>query len=73
MMRCEVVRIIDHSTVKVSFVNVFTDPICRKVLRKRKNFLCHTGNIELKVGDVVEVKQSKSFSKNKNKIVFNVL
>ena len=73
MLKCEVIKIIDPSTIKVSFTNVFIDPICRKVIRRKKKFLCHTNNIEVNVGDVVEVKQSKSFSKNKNKIVVNVL
>ena len=73
MLRCEVVKVIDPSTVKVCFTNVFIDPICRKVLRRKKNFLCHVKNMELKVGDVVDVKQSRSFSKNKSKIVVNVL
>ena len=44
-------------------------PLYRKVITRHKKFKAHNENFKLKDGDMVEIKQTRPISKDKNFIV----
>jgi len=52
-------------TVVVKVERRFTHPVLKKTVRRSKNFHAHDENNVAKVGDVVEIEESKPISKLK--------
>lgn len=53
-------------TVVVSVERRTRHPLYRKTVRRTKNFAAHVNNIELIVGDVVRIGETKPMSKTKH-------
>ena len=56
-------------TVVVRVDRRFTHPIYKKTIRRSKNYHAHDENNEFKLGDVVEISESRPLSKTKNWVV----
>ena len=65
MLVGEVVKIIDDKTIKVRIENVFRHKLYQKIIKMSKHYLCHCER-SVNVGDSVEIKQSRKFSKMKH-------
>ena len=65
MLVGEVVKIIDDKTVKVRIENVFRHKLYQKIIKMNKYYLCHCEK-SVNVGDNIEIKQSRKFSKMKH-------
>lgn len=55
-----------EKTVVVSVERRFTDPVMRKTVRKSKRYHAHDATNELKVGDMVEIRECRPMSKLKS-------
>ena len=53
-------------TVVVSVERRFTDPVMKKTVRKSKRYHAHDASNELKVGDMVEIRECRPISKLKS-------
>lgn len=53
-------------TVVVSVERRFTDPVMKKTVRKSKRYLAHDAGNEVKVGDMVEIRECRPISKLKS-------
>ncbi len=58
-----------QKTVIVEMVHVSRHPLYRKAVKKTKRFAAHVENMELAVGDMVKVLETKPMSKTKHFIV----
>ncbi len=58
----EVASISMQSTIKVVITDVISHPVYKKLVSKRKNILVHN-DLELVVGDKVEIEETKPKSK----------
>jgi len=68
-----VVRDKMEKTIVVSVQRQYKHPLYKKIVRKHKKFKAHDENNDCKVGDVVEIIESRPLSKDKrwalNKII----
>ena len=55
-----------NKTVVVSVERRFTDPVMKKTVRKSKRYHAHDASNEVKVGDMVEIRECRPFSKLKS-------
>ena len=55
-------------TVKVRVDTVEAHPVYKKIVKRKKVFFAHT-DMELNLGDIVTIRESKPFSKNVRWIV----
>ena len=55
-----------EKTVIVSVERRFTDPVMKKTVRKSKRYLAHDASNEVKVGDMVEIRECRPISKLKS-------
>ena len=53
-------------TVVVSVERRFTDPVMKKTIRKSKRYHAHDASNEVKVGDMVEIRECRPISKLKS-------
>ena len=53
-------------TVVVSVERRFTDPVMKKTVRKSKRYHAHDSSNEVKVGDMVEIRECRPISKLKS-------
>lgn len=53
-------------TVVVEVERVFSHPKYRKVVKRHKKYKAHNENIDLKVGDLVEIVETRPISKDKH-------
>ena len=53
-------------TVVVSVERRFTDPVMKKTVRKSKRYHAHDATNELKVGDMVAIRECRPMSKLKS-------
>ena len=53
-------------TVVVSVERRFTDPVMKKTVRKSKRYHAHDATNEVKVGDMVEIRECRPISKLKS-------
>ena len=53
-------------TVIVSVERRFTDPVMKKTVRKSKRYHAHDASNEVKVGDMVEIRECRPISKLKS-------
>ena len=53
-------------TVVVSVERRFTDPVMKKTVRKSKRYHAHDAGNEVKVGDMVEIRECRPISKLKS-------
>jgi len=53
-------------TVVVSVERRFTDPVMKKTVRKSKRYHAHDASNEMKVGDMVEIRECRPISKLKS-------
>ena len=53
-------------TVVVSVERRFTDPVMKKTVRKSKRYHAHDASNEVKVGDMVEIRECRPISKLKS-------
>lgn len=60
-------------TVVVSVERVFQDPLYKKTVRRRKKYKAHDENNSCKVGDMVEIIESRPISKTKRWKVLRIL
>ncbi len=62
-----------EKTIVVSVQRQYKHPLYKKIVRKHKKFKAHDENNDCKVGDVVEIIESRPLSKDKrwalNKII----
>ena len=54
-----------QKTVTVAVDRKFRHPVYRKVIVRRKKYLAHNEDKAIKVGDTVEIKETRPISKNK--------
>lgn len=59
-------------TVVVSVERVYVEPFYKKTIRSRKKYKAHDENNICKVGDVVEIIESRPISKTKRWKVFRI-
>ena len=70
MIEGVVVRINDNKTVRVAVVEISRHQLYGKIIRKKKEFLCQSGDgVDLSKGDRVEIKSCRPYSKMKRRIV----
>ncbi len=55
-----------YKTVVVSVERRFTDPVMKKTVRKSKRYHAHDASNEVKVGDMVEIRECRPISKLKS-------
>jgi ribosomal protein S17 len=60
------------NTVKVEVVTLVTHPKYFKIIRRHKNYLCHSIIADLKVDSVVDIAETKPVSKAKKFVVTSV-
>ncbi len=60
-----------QKTVTVMIVRKFRHPFYKKVISRRKKYKAHNENLDLKVGDLVAIKETRPISKDKHFIVVN--
>ncbi len=60
-------------TVSVLIERRVKHPLYGKIIRRSKKYLAHDEANEAKVGDTVEIRESRPFSKNKTWVVTRVL
>ena len=60
-----------QKTVVVLIKRKFRHPLYKKVINRQKKYKAHYENLDLKVGDLVEIKETKPISKDKHFIVVN--
>jgi len=53
-------------TVIVSVERRFTDPVMKKTVRKSKRYHAHDASNEVKIGDMVEIRECRPISKLKS-------
>jgi len=53
-------------TVVVNVERRFTDPVMKKTVRKSKRYHAHDASNEVKVGDMVEIRECRPISKLKS-------
>ncbi|HAT08020.1 MAG TPA: 30S ribosomal protein S17 [Rhodobiaceae bacterium] len=53
-------------TVVVSVERRFTDPVMKKTVRKSKRYHAHDASNEVRVGDMVEIRECRPISKLKS-------
>ncbi len=58
-----------QKTVVVEVERVYRHPLYKKIVRRHKKYKAHNENMELKVGDMVKIKETKPLSKTKHFIV----
>jgi small subunit ribosomal protein S17 len=58
-------------TVVVEVERRYTHPLLRKTVRRSKKYHAHDENDTFKVGDIVEIEETRPISKNKRWIVLN--
>jgi small subunit ribosomal protein S17 len=72
-MRVEVLNIIDDSTVKVISIIRKQHPKYKKFVNIKKKYLVDSNNIEVSVGDKVEIITSRPISKRKRWKISNII
>jgi len=72
-MRVEVLNIIDDSTVKVISIIRKQHPKYKKFVNFKKKYLVDSNNIEVSVGDKVEIITSRPISKRKRWKISNII
>ncbi len=55
-----------NKTVTVQVVRKFRHPLYQKVITRHKKYKAHNEELELKVGDVVEIRETRPISKDKH-------
>jgi small subunit ribosomal protein S17 len=58
-------RLIDEKTVKVTIYVSYKHPTYKKVVKRKKNFLCHNLLSDLQKGDKVSIQETRPYSKLK--------
>ena len=69
MLSGVVESLIDSKTLKVCVVSVFRHHVYGKVMSVKKSILCHCNREGVRVGDVVNLVQSRKISKRKHFVV----
>jgi len=72
-MRVEVLNIIDDSTVKVISIIRKQHPKYKKFVNIKKKYLVDSNNIEVSVGDKVEIITSRPIYKRKRWKISNII
>jgi|TARA_B110000259_G_scaffold49022_1_gene57307 small subunit ribosomal protein S17 len=72
-MRVEVLSIIDNSTVKVISVIRKQHSKYKKFINVKKKYLVDSSNIDVTIGDKVEIVTSRPISKRKRWKILNVI
>lgn len=60
-----------QKTVTVVVERKFRHPFYKKVISRQKKYKVHNENLDLKVGDWVEIKETRPISRDKHFIVVN--
>jgi small subunit ribosomal protein S17 len=60
-------------TVVVKVERRFSHPIYKKVIKRHKKYKAHNENLDLKVGDLVLIEETRPISKDKNFVVVKKL
>lgn len=55
-----------QKTVVVDVETVYRHPLYQKTIFKNKRFQAHNEDMELNIGDVVRIEETRPISKNKN-------
>jgi len=58
-----------QKTVTVMVTRKFRHPLYKKVISRQKKYKAHNENLDLKVGDLVSIKETRPISKDKHFIV----
>jgi len=58
-----------QKTVVVEVERVFRHLLYKKVLRRHKKYKAHNEKFDLKIGDVVKIKETRPISKDKHFVV----
>jgi small subunit ribosomal protein S17 len=58
-----------EKTATVSVTRMWRHPLYQKSVKRSKKYACHYENMELQVGDTVEIEASRPISKTKRFIV----
>ena len=73
MMEGSVVKIIDNLTAKVLVIETSIHPLYKKVLNRKKYYLCQIGDgLKVEEHSNVELKNCKPYSKMKKHIIVKV-
>ena len=74
MMNAVVEKIIDKETIRVMVVETKIHPLYKKVVKKKKFFLCQANrDIDVEVGSNVEIASSRPISKRKHFVVVKLV
>ena len=68
-MTGEVTALKREKTVTVSVSSMWQHPLYKKSVKRSKKYACHYEGIELKLGEKVEIQESRPISKTKHFIV----
>lgn len=55
-----------QKTITISVERKFQHPRYRKIIRKHKKYKAHNENQDIKVGDIVTIKETRPISKDKH-------
>lgn len=55
-----------QKTIVVEVERVFRHPLYKKVVRRHKKYKAHNEKFDLKIGDVVKIKETRPISKDKH-------
>lgn len=69
----EVVSSVQDKTIVVKVTRTFKHPLLNKTLRRSKNYQAHDEQNSAKVGDLVEICESRPYSKTKHMALLRVV
>lgn len=72
-LRGRVVSDVMQKTVRVNVERMFVHPVYKKTVRRSKDFLAHDEKREAKVGDLVEIVETRPLSRLKRWRLIKVL
>lgn len=69
----KVIKLVSLKTAVIALETRRAHPLYKKVLKKITKLKAHYENLDLKLGDLVDIKEVKPISKTKNWLVINKL
>lgn len=60
-------------TIVVKVERQFKHALYKKIVRRHKNFKAHDENNECKIGDIVEIQESRPISKDKKWVLSQII
>lgn len=69
----EVISAKADKTISVSVQRIFSHPVYKKIVRKKKKYLAHDEGNKCRLGDVVKIRLARPISKKKKWMLLDVI